>query len=66
MLQESLDPDDPSHFLNTDPIEIDDWLLTDPMLIVTDETGPSQSSSERPQLQHEPLLDPQMSTSTIL
>ncbi|SPJ73920.1 uncharacterized protein FTOL_03650 [Fusarium torulosum] len=66
MFQDSVSPDNQSHFLNTGWIEDDGLLLTVPELAVPDETGPSQFTSERSPLQYEPLVDPQMDTSTIL
>ncbi|RKK06647.1 hypothetical protein BFJ68_g18316 [Fusarium oxysporum] len=66
MFQNNLFPDDQSQFLNLDLIEDDDLLLTVPELAAPDETGTSQFTSERLQLQHEPYLDPQDDTSTIL
>ncbi|KAG8352474.1 hypothetical protein FVEN_g9468 [Fusarium venenatum] len=66
MFQNTLYPDELSYLLNIDPIENDDLFLTVHELGIPDENGPSQSPSERQQLQHEPLIDPQMSTSTIL
>ncbi|KAG6978616.1 hypothetical protein FocnCong_v011773 [Fusarium oxysporum f. sp. conglutinans] len=66
MFQNNLFPDDQSQFLNLDLIEDDDLLLTAPELAAPDETGTSQFTSERLQLQHEPYLDPQDDTSTIL
>ncbi|RGP64195.1 hypothetical protein FSPOR_8013 [Fusarium sporotrichioides] len=66
MFQNTLYPDDLLYLLNIDPIENDDFFLTVRELGIPDENGPSQSTSERPQLQYEPLLDPQMNTPTIL
>jgi hypothetical protein len=66
MFQNTLYPDDLSYLLNIDPIGNDDFFLTVRELGIPDENGPSQSTSERPQLQYEPLLDPQMNTPTIL
>jgi hypothetical protein len=66
MFQDSISYDTQSHFLNTASIEDEDLLLTIPELAVPDETGPSQFTLERSPLQYEPLVDPQMDTSTIL
>jgi hypothetical protein len=66
MFQDSVSPDIQLHLLNADWIEDDGLLLTVPELAVPDETGPSQFTLERSPLQYEPLVDPQMDTSTIL
>jgi hypothetical protein len=66
MFQDNLFPNDQLQFLNLDLIDDDNLLLTVPQLAAPDETGTVQFTPERLQLRHEPFLDPQDDTSTIL
>lgn len=66
MFQDGLFTDSQSQFLNLDLIEDDDLLLTVPELAAPDGTRTGQFTPERLHLQHEPDLDPQDDTSTIL
>ena len=59
-------PGDISNLLHIDLLENEGMLLDVPELAVPVETGLSQYTPERLELQNEPLLDPQMNTSTIL
>jgi hypothetical protein len=58
--------DNISHLVHIDLLENERTLLDVPELAIPAETGLSQYTPERLELQNEPLLDPQMNTSTIL
>jgi len=58
--------DNMSHLVHIDLLENERTLLDVPELAIPVETGLSQYTPERLELQNEPLLDPQMNTSTIL